>query len=65
MAKFLLEYILVSKDGKCGAVDTNGNVFVDLKYNSFEEALSDSKFTETLQDMLANESKSAPPSTKK
>jgi len=59
-----LEYILVSKDGKCGAVDTNGNVFVDLKYNSFEEALSDSKFTEALQDMLANESKSAPPSTK-
>ncbi|ADQ41927.1 KWG repeat protein [Caldicellulosiruptor acetigenus I77R1B] len=59
-----LEYILVSKDGKCGAVDTNGNVFVDLKYNSFEEALSDSKFTEALQDMLANESKSAPSSTK-
>jgi len=59
-----LEYILVSKDGKCGAVDTNGNVFVDLKYNSFEEALSDSKFTEALQDMLANESKSSSPSTK-
>ena len=59
-----LEYILVSKDGKCGAVDTNGNIFVDLKYNSFEEVLSDHKFTEALQDMLANESKSVLPPTK-
>ncbi|BCS80055.1 WG repeat-containing protein [Anaerocellum diazotrophicum] len=54
-----LEYILVSKDGKCGAVDAFGNVFVDFKYNSFEEVLSDSKFTEAVQNMLSNESKPA------
>ncbi|ADQ44950.1 KWG repeat protein [Caldicellulosiruptor kronotskyensis 2002] len=54
-----LEYVLASKDGKCGAVDTFGNVFVDFKYNSFEEVLSDSKFTKAVQNMLANESKPA------
>ena len=57
-----LEYILVSKDGKCGAVDTNGNVVVEFKYNSFKEALADSKFAEAVQAMLANKSNSAPSS---
>ncbi|ADQ05784.1 KWG Leptospira repeat protein [Caldicellulosiruptor hydrothermalis 108] len=59
-----LEYILVSKDGKCGAIDTNGNVVVEFKYNSFKEALADSKFAEAVQAMLANESNSAPSSDK-
>lgn len=45
---FYLEYIFVLKDGKCGVVDINGNVFVDLKYNFFEEVLLDSKFIEVL-----------------
>lgn len=58
-----LEYILVSKDGKCGAVDTSGNIFVDLNYSSFEEVLADSKFAEALQAVL-NKSNSATSSNK-
>jgi len=48
---FYLEYILVSKDKKCGAIDTNGNIFIDLKYSSFEEVLADSKLKEALKNI--------------
>lgn len=53
-----LKYILASKDGKYGAVDISGNVFVDFKYSSFEEVLSDSKFAEALSNLLKEENNS-------
>ncbi|WAM33842.1 WG repeat-containing protein [Caldicellulosiruptor morganii] len=47
-----LDYVLVSKDGKCGAVDVSGNIFIDFRYDSFEEVLADSKFAEALKATL-------------
>ncbi|ADQ41939.1 KWG repeat protein [Caldicellulosiruptor acetigenus I77R1B] len=44
-----IPYLLVSKDGKCGAIDSYGNMFVDIKYKTFEEVLSNKKFAEVLQ----------------
>ncbi|MEZ0536609.1 WG repeat-containing protein [Caldicellulosiruptoraceae bacterium PP1] len=47
-----IQYFLVSKDGKFGAIDTLGNSFVECQYDSFENVLSNQKFKNVLDNSI-------------